>query len=72
MARSRYIYTVIDTHSAWLVVGVFTVKHEMVTELKRYFSDGLPSRLHIFRCADSNLYEKKVEITSQIKQELLK
>lgn len=55
MARSRYIYVVLHEHVSInglpAIAGTFTVKHELITWLKRLTRTALAG-LAVFRCQD--------------------
>lgn len=54
MARSTYVYTVVhDYGHSFLLLGSFTVKHEMVSAVRRWLDHGHPlPKLRILRAHD--------------------
>lgn len=59
MARSTYVYTVHhDLTTGSVLVGAFTVKHEMVTAVQRWIDacGGQPDMLRILRNADGAIH----------------
>jgi hypothetical protein len=67
MARSTYVYVVskILQGGSLVVLGTFTVKHEMLTSTLRLIDGGeIPARLRIHRYTDGRMHDG-LEITEQ-------
>ncbi len=55
MARSQYIYLVVESGYDWSTPrAAFTVKHELVSWLRAHKPSGANSEFEVFRLADGN------------------
>lgn len=70
MARSKYIYVVREAGKQFFVIGAYTVKHEMITMLKRQRQFAMTDDwFEVLRFHDGYFGSPEV-ITSQIQKEM--